>query len=173
MKKLALVIPNKSFYHSYLSLVTEFIDNQEKLVPFPLSYANDDIEVLFNRFDNDSRGINIEGFVPNTTYWLIEDDFEVVAVSNLRHSLNEKLLIEGGHIGYGVRPSVRRRGFGKEILRLTLEQARKINLTKVLVTCNKENLGSTEIILANGGVYDSEEYVESYGGVVQRFWIVL
>lgn len=173
MKRLTLVKPSKSFYQSYLGLVAEFIDTQEKLVPFPLSYANDDIEALLNRFDNDSRGVTIEGFVPNTTYWLIEDDREVVGVSNMRHSLNEKLLIEGGHIGYGIRPSMRRRGFGKEILRLTLEEARRINLTKVLLTCNKVNLGSTAIILANGGVYDSEEYIESYGGVVQRFWIVV
>lgn len=171
MKNLSLIKPSKTYYQSYLNLVAEFNDNQEKLIPFPLSYQNDDVDKLLLRFENDSLGIIQDVFVPNSTFWLVLDNAEVVAVSNLRHRLNDKLLIEGGHIGYGVKPSMRSRGFGKEILRLTLNEAKKINISKVLITCNKNNIASQKVILANGGIFKSEDYVEEYGGIVKRYWI--
>jgi predicted acetyltransferase len=80
---------------------------------------------------------------------------------------------EGGHIGYGVRPSARRRGHGTELLRSTLLKAKELGLRKVLVTCGKENLGSVKVILVNGGVLESEEFMQPRNEVVQRYWIDL
>jgi predicted acetyltransferase len=64
------------------------------------------------------------GLVPHSTFWLIDGQGEILAVSKLRHALTDYLLKWGGHIGYGVRPVMRRRGYGTEILRLTLLKAR-------------------------------------------------
>jgi predicted acetyltransferase len=96
---------------------------------------------------------------------------EVVGVSNLRHALTDKLRVEGGHIGYGVRPKARRRGHATELLRRTLECARALGIEQALVTCARANAGSAATIRNCGGKLHSEEYVESRGEVVQRYLV--
>jgi predicted acetyltransferase len=153
-------------------MIGELHDRGEELIPFPLSFDNTDFAAFVARLDAASRGEGIPAdFVANTTYWLVDERGEVVAVSNLRHALTEKLRIEGGHIGYGVRPSARRRGHATEILRRTLEQARERGIEEALVTCAKENMGSRGAILRCGGRRHSEDFVERRGEVVQRYWI--
>jgi predicted acetyltransferase len=114
-----------------------------------------------------------EGFVPHTTFWLVRNDERVLAVSNLRHRLTPKLEKEGGHIGYGVRPSERQKGYGTRLLGETLVAAKARGISRALLTCAKTNLGSVQIILRNGGVLDSEEFLPERGEVVQRYWIDL
>jgi predicted acetyltransferase len=79
----------------------------------------------------------------------------------------------GGHIGYEIRPSQRRRGYGTEILRLTLEKAREWGLRKVLVTSDATNRASRRIIEANGGVFESEVEVESGAKKERRYWVAI
>lgn len=166
-----LVAPRLDLVASYRGLVEEFRQQEEKLVPFTLEYPSGDADALVARFERDRRGIDLPaGFVPHSTFWLVQDA-QVLGVSNLRHSLTPFLLREGGNIGYGIRPSARRNGFGREILRLTLPKARELGLTRVLVTCGKPNLGSARIILDNGGILESEEFSVERDEVVQRYWI--
>jgi predicted acetyltransferase len=164
--------PHAALADSYRAMIGELHDRGEELIPFPLSFDNTDFAAFVARLDAASRGEGIPAdFVANTTYWLVDERGEVVAVSNLRHALTEKLRIEGGHIGYGVRPSARRRGHATEILRRTLEQARERGIEEALVTCAKENMGSRGAILRCGGRLHSEDFVERRGEVVQRYWI--
>jgi predicted acetyltransferase len=157
---------------SYRAMVREFTDRGEALVPFPLAFSNDDFDAFVAKLEGCARGEGIpEGFVPHTTYWLVDDTDEVVGVSNLRHALTEKLRVEGGHIGYGVRPSARRRGHATELLRRTLERAKAIGIEEALVTCSKDNAGSVGAILKCGGRFHSEDFIESRGEIVQRYWI--
>jgi predicted acetyltransferase len=153
-------------------MIREILEAGEELIPFPLTFENGDFGAFVARLDAASRGEGIPAdFVANTTFWLVDDRGEVVAVSNLRHDLTAKLRVEGGHIGYGVRPSARRRGHATEILRNTLGQARSHGIEAALVTCAADNAGSRGTILRCGGRLDSEEYVESRREVVQRYWI--
>ena len=169
---LDLVAPSLGLVASFRGLVEEFQERREKPVPFTLAYPSSDPAALVARFERDSKGIDLpEGFVPHSTYWLVRGGREIVGVSNLRHSLTPFLLREGGNIGYGIRPSARRNGFGREILRLTLLEARELGLARVLVTCGKGNLGSSRIILGNGGVFESEEFSADRSEIVQRYWI--
>jgi predicted acetyltransferase len=92
------------------------------------------------------------GFVPYHTFWLVQDETRILGELRLRHRLTEMLAIEGGHIGYNIRPSERRKGYGTLQLRLGLEKARGLRLTRVLVTCDDDNLPSAKIIETNGGV---------------------
>ena len=110
------------------------------------------------------------GYVPASEYWLIDGD-EWVGRLSLRHELNEFLLKIGGHIGYEIRPSKRRRGYGKEILRLGLEKARELGLRRVLVTCDEDNIGSKKIIEANGGRLENALEVEGERVRKLRYWI--
>ncbi|UUZ86883.1 GNAT family N-acetyltransferase [Paenibacillus sp. P26] len=110
--------------------------------------------------------------VPHTTYWLVNEEKKVLGAVNIRHRLNAKLLNSGGHIGYGIRPSERRKGLATALLHLALQKTRELGLDQVLVVCDKGNIGSERTILKNGGVFDSE-YMEPNGNIVRRFWIPL
>ena len=90
---------------------------------------------------------------------------------NIRHKLNEELLYTGGHIGDGIRPSERRKGYATAMIALALEECRKLGIDKVLMCCNKDNIGSAKSIINNGGVLENE--VEEDGHWEQRYWIEL
>jgi predicted acetyltransferase len=166
--------PHRGLADSYRSMVREFDDRGEERIPFTLDWDCDHFDGFLARLDECARGVNLpEGFVPHTTFWLVDDAGQVVAVSNLRHRLTDKLRREGGHVGYGVRPSARGRGHATEILRRTLGEARALGVTEALLTCAKGNAASAATILRCGGRYDSEEFVESRGEIVQRYWIAL
>ena len=84
---------------------------------------------------------------------------EIVGVSNIRHELTDPLMNFGGPIGYCIRPSVRRRRYATEILRLSLIEARTLGIRDVRVTCDRENIASAKTIVKNGGVLDEEVYM--------------
>jgi predicted acetyltransferase len=99
-------------------------------------------------------------------FWVVDDDDQYVGSLALRHELTPFLLREGGHIGYSIRPSARRRGHAREALRLALPVAREeLGLERVLVTCREDNEGSRRAIEANGGVYE-----DSRNGT-RRYWV--
>ncbi|HEX9131349.1 MAG TPA: GNAT family N-acetyltransferase [Ktedonobacteraceae bacterium] len=107
------------------------------------------------------------GRVPSSDFWLIDNN-EFIGRLSIRH---EFLLKMGGHIGYEIRPSKRKRGYGTEKLRLGLEKAKELGLRRVLVTCDEDNTGSKKIIEHNGGKF--ENAIEMEGDTVKklRYWI--
>ncbi len=107
-----------------------------------------------------------EGRVPCSYRWIADDDAMVGFVA-IRHRLNAFLLEEGGHIGYSVRPSRRRQGFASRALALALEEARRLGLDRVLLTCDDDNLASARTIEVNGGVLETVRHAK------RRYWIGL
>lgn len=105
-------------------------------------------------------------------FWLLRGE-RIVASSRIRHALIPAFLLDGGHIGYEVRPSERRRGIGSELLRLTLDEARRIGLERVLLTTDTTNLGSIGVILANGGTFEGTGISPVTGRPLNRYWITL
>ena len=77
--------------------------------------------------------------VPFSVFWLVEGD-EFIGETHVRHELNDYLIKEGGHVGYGIRPSRQGQGYGKLILALALDECRRIGLARVLVTCLQDNV---------------------------------
>jgi len=118
-----------------------------------------------------SKGI--EGRVPSTTYLAVRTyDRRLVGITDLRHHINHPILsLWGGHIGYSVRPSERGKGYAREMLRLQLKNGAALGLTKVMVTCSKQNPASERTILANGGQFERD--VEVDGEIIRRYWISL
>ena len=90
---------------------------------------------------------------------------------NIRHCLNDHLLLCGGHIGDGIRPSERRKGYATQMIGLALKECRKIGIKKVLMVCDKDNIGSAKSIIRNGGILENE--VLENGKIKQRYWIDL
>lgn len=118
-----------------------------------------------------AEGKNIpEGWVPDSTFWLVNEKNRVLGAVNIRHALTERLLNSGGHIGYGIRPSERRKGYATQILSLALEKTRELGIEKVLVVCDAANIASKRTILKNGGKQDVS-FTEEDGNVVNRFRI--
>ncbi len=113
------------------------------------------------------------GLVPESTFWLVRDDREVLGASRLRHTLTPALEDVGGHIGYSIRPSARGQGYGTLLLALTLERARALGLARVLLTCDTANLASARVIEHNGGVLASQSYSAITGTEISRYWIAL
>lgn len=112
-----------------------------------------------------------DGKVPDSVFFLLDEDRNrLLGAVNIRHYLNETLLKGGGHIGDGIRPSERRKGYATEMIRLALIECRKLGIDRVLMTCEKNNIGSAKSILKNGGVLENE-FVNSEGCVEQRYWI--
>ncbi len=119
--------------------------------------------------DDQRLGRNLPlGKVP-ATFLIAEHDGQLIGRSSIRHALNDFLFNVGGHIGYGVRPTFRRRGFATEILRQSLELISELGVTEVLVTCDDDNVGSYKVIESQGGVLENR--VEFEGSLKRRYWI--
>ena len=104
------------------------------------------------------------------TYFLVEQE-RILGAINIRWTLNAYLENFGGHIGYGVRPSERKKGYATKMLKLALEVCQQRGLSKVLVTCDENNEASKRTILKCGGKYEDSRVLE--GEVVERYWIEL
>lgn len=105
-----------------------------------------------------------EGYVTASYRWIL-DDGRLVGTIALRHHLTEALLVIGGHIGYAVRPSARRRGVATGALRIALRMAAARGIDPALVTCDEENLASARTIEGSGGV------LEDVLGTTRRYWV--
>jgi predicted acetyltransferase len=112
------------------------------------------------------------GVLPYEDFWLM-DGAEWIGLLTLRLQLNEQFLLSGGHIGYVIRPSKRRRGYGTTLLRLGLEQARARGLHRVLLTCDETNSASKKMIETNGGQLENEVIVPGHAVRRLRYWISL
>ena len=115
-----------------------------------------------------------EGKVQATQFLGIrESDGKLVGMLQVRHYFNEYLEKYAGHIGYSVRPSERRKGYAKEMLRLALPYCKSIGLDRVLIACEPGNPASRRTILANGGGYECTVHEPGEDIDLERYWIGL
>lgn len=115
-----------------------------------------------------------EGLVVSTQFMLVrKKDNRLIGMIQVIHYFNEFLEKYAGNIGYSVRPSERRNGYAKEMLKMVLPFCREIGLDKILVACIDGNVGSEKTILANGGVYESTVHEPKADRNLKRFWITL
>jgi predicted acetyltransferase len=118
---------------------------------------------------NQSHGRDLRGFVPNS-YMGAFVNGKCIGRSSIRHELNDMLRSTGGHIGYGVIPSERGKGYAREILRLSLEYLKAKGLNRVLVTCSDDNIASIRTIESNGGVLENKVSSAGANEITRRYW---
>lgn len=112
--------------------------------------------------------------VPSTQFFFIRRaDNRLVGMLQVRHYFNDYLEKYAGHIGYSVRPSERRKGYAKEMLKMALPFCRELGMDRVLISCIDGNIGSEKTILANGGVYESTVHEPKSDRMLKRFWILI
>jgi predicted acetyltransferase len=172
-----LVLPSSRYEASFIEAVEAYqkedgIDRLD-IYQLNLQYLKDNFQEYVKKLISESEGKNLpEGYVPQTTLWLIDRD-EFIGRVSIRHELTEQLLKVGGHIGYDIRPSKRKMGYGKKILEMALPEAKKLGIEKVLVTCNETNIGSKKIIEENGGVLENIVEMGERKPRKLRYWIKL
>lgn len=166
-----LIKPGTDFKEAYLDFYREWKDSGERMVPWVIGKDPSDFEEMLRFLEENETGTALkEGWVRSSTYWLVEDSGKVLGVVNIRHGLTEALLRDGGHIGYGIRPSERWKGYAARLLGLALHKASLLGISDALVVCGENNLASERTILRNCGLAD-EPYIDGGGNVTKRFWI--
>lgn len=168
---LKLVKLDKKYKTQLFDMMDEWTSSGEKIVPYAIRKTD------YRDFDNYLESLEVKdnesGLVPDSTFFALDTDRNIfVGAVNIRHYLNESLLLNGGHIGDGVRPSERRKGYATEMIRLALEECKKIGIDRVLMVCYKDNIGSAKSIKNNGGILENEIPADN-GKIDQRYWISL
>lgn len=174
MDEIELVRPSINDKKAVLEYKDEFIANKDSMDGTAgLSHAQSFEEWYEHLILNNNPATVKPGLVPATTYLGIrKSDHRIVGMIDIRHYLNKHLLAFGGHIGYSVRKSERRKGYATQMLNKALQICRdELKLEEVLVTCDKSNIGSAKTIISNGGVLENEVVDEDE--IVQRYWINL
>ena len=168
--KLKLVKATNEYCNQIRDMLDEWNASGEKIIPYAIRRLDyHDFESYCNNLEVKDTS---KGLVPDSTFFCLDEDRNiVVGAVNIRHYLNEALLLNGGHIGDGVRPSERRKGIATKMISLALDECRKLGIQKVLMVCDKDNVGSAKSIRNNGGVLENEIIVD--GVVEQRYWIEL
>lgn len=159
---------------TYRDLLNEMMEEwwyaDEKIVPYAIrktDYHN--FEEYVNSLEEKDES---NGRVPDSTYFCLDTDTNTfVGAVNIRHYLNEALLLDGGHIGDGVRPSRRGEGIATKMIKMALEKCKELGIDRVLMVCDKDNIASRRTIEKNGGILENEILVD--GVLEQRFWIDL
>ena len=168
---LKLVKLEEKYKKQLFEMMDEWDSSGEKIIPYAIRKAD------YHNFDIYKESIEVreetKNSVPDSTYFALDIERDIfVGAVNIRHYLNDQLLLNGGHIGDGVRPSERRKGYATEMIRLALEECRKLGIDRVLMVCYKDNIGSAKSIINNGGVLENEIPAEN-GKIDQRYWISL
>jgi predicted acetyltransferase len=123
------------------------------------------------RLDDLRAGVNLAPNQVATALLIADLGGQIVGRVNIRPKLNELLASEGGHIGYGVLPEYRRRGYATEMLRQGVDIAHQLGVERVLVVCDESNTASARVIERCGGVFESSVIARTHGQRVRRYWI--
>lgn len=165
-----LVKLSPAYKRHLTEMMEEWYATGEKIVPWAIRrHDYRDFDGYLSQFDLVETQ---DGRVPDSTFFCLDVERDIfVGAVNIRHYLNEELLASGGHIGDGIRPSERRKGYGTAMVALALKEAKKLGIQRVLMCCSADNLASAKTILNNGGVLENEILVN--GCKEQRYWIDL
>jgi len=168
-----LIKPEESWRDEFIAYCEEFKSAEEPFVHGQLSDARKDFAGLIRRWAEGAKSIDLpQGTYLGNVLWLVRCG-RILGSVRVRCRLNDDLVHEGGHLGYEVRPSERRKGYASLMLRLALEKAREMGLKQVLVTCQKDNIASVRTIEKNGGLLENEIMSKRTGKPALRYWIAL
>lgn len=168
--ELKLVKLEKKYQTQLDEMMQEWYASGERIIPAAIRKMD------YHDFDAYVKSLEVNdaeyGLVPDSTYFCLDTERNIfVGAVNIRHYLNESLLLNGGHIGDGVRPSERRKGIATQMIGLALEKCKELRIDQVLMVCDKRNIGSAKSIRNNGGVLENEVTID--GIVDQRYWITI
>ena len=175
MEEIKLVFPTEEMEQAAAEFVAEHAHHGEKSIHggAGIQHAANYAEWLRTLRNNLHENTVQDGRVPSTTYFARrKSDNMIVGIIDIRHRLNDFLEKWGGHIGYGIRPTMRRKGYATQMLALALQESKRLGMGRALIICNSDNEASRATILKNGGVF-WDEIPDPDGTLVQRYWIYI
>ena len=167
---LKFIIPNESHKSQWEEIIAEWDDTRKR----PRILFQPSFEEFINRIGQLSRWDDKEKQVAKSSVFLLIDETveKILGCLWLRHHIDFPIDREyGGHIGYGIRPSARGKWYATEMLQLWLQEAKKLWIDRILITCDDDNIASAKVIEANGGIL--EKCMEKDGVKMRRYWINL
>ncbi len=173
MEKFYLEKPSLKRKEEALEYINEFLENKSEIhgVSGLNNYMDDYENWLKFIEENWNRKVS-DTLVPSHTYFFIrKNDNKIIGMIDIRLALNETLRKYGGNIGYSIRPTERRKGYNKINLYMALKVCNENGLEKVMLDCDKTNLGSANTIKSLGGSLTKEEYNNESKTVMQDYWI--
>ena len=175
MEELILIKPTAEYGVQIMEYRQEFLDSGDSMDGCgPLRRLDNPTEYLKVCADyENSKTVPVDKVQATQFFCIRKSDNKLVGMIQVRHHFNEYLEKYAGHIGYSVRPTERRKGYAKEMLKMALPFCKEIELDKVLISCSDSNIGSEKTILANGGVYESTVLEPNSNRFLKRFWITL
>lgn len=172
MNRLKLILPDLEHENIIMDYKREFIENKDSMDGSANLINTDNFKLWYELIkDNRKEETVRNGFVPSTTYIALNSHGKLIGMVDIRHRLNDYLLKFGGNIGYSIRKSERRKGYATEMLGLALKECEKLNIKKILITCNQNNIASAKTIIKNGGELENE--VLNDDRITQRYWILI
>ncbi len=180
MERIELVEPSEAYANDIWMFRQEILENDaDNEDQFAGCISLDTCETAIDWINicklrkNENTCAECGATVPSNMYLAIRKlDNSLVGIIDLRHHINHPILETwGGHCGYSVRPKERGKGYAKEMLRLNIENARKMGIAKLLITCDVKNVASEKTILANGGIF--EKTIDVDGCQMKRYWITV
>jgi predicted acetyltransferase len=156
----------------YLEYIKEWEKTGERITPYSSRRDKQTFSERQHFWEYEgTEAIRGQGFVPSTLYFMVDGSGRIYGALHLRHELNDDLIQYGGHIGYGIRPSERRKGYSTTMLRMMLDMLREKGYKRILITCDDDNIGSAKTIEKNGGILENK--VPNKNGIGRRYWIDL
>lgn len=175
MTDIELIRPNPMHEMQALEYINEHEDNNEfELHGGALLEKSNSFSSWLNQLaeNSDKSTVNKDWVVSSTFFAIRKSDEKIIGMVDIRHELNDFLRSYGGHIGIGIRPKERKKGYAKEMTKKALKCCKEIGLSKIMVACYKENIVSRNVILDCGGILE-KEFIYNDKKTVQVFWITI
>ena len=166
IKELSIIIPTLEYKQQAMEYRQEHLNNGEEILSGSSGLHRYEVYEEWLNYIENLRNDKESDWLPATTYFGICDN-NIVGTITIKHRINDNMR---EHISYGVHPSERRKGYATKMLALALNECKKLELKRVFITCDKNDIGSTKTIINNGGILESE-FVEEDGEIGQWYWI--
>lgn len=173
MSRLVLVEASKRYEKQAMSYRQEYISCGEKHINGSSGFIKyNDYDKWLEKIESQKLIVASDDDTPATTYFTIrEEDNKIIGSIQLRHHLTDELRKDGGHIGYGICPSERGKGYGTQQLQLVLKRAKELGIPEVMISCDKSNRASAGVAMKCGGVLSGEGLDEDSGEISEIYWI--
>ena len=175
MEELILIKPTIEYGKQIMEYRQEFLASGDSMDGCgPLRRIETVEEYLKICIDYENANTVPEHLVPATQFILVrKSDNKLIGMIQIRHKFNDYIEKYAGHIGYSIRPTERRKGYAKIMLKMALPYCKDIGINSVLISCVDDNIASEKTIIANGGIYESTVYEPNSNRYLKRFWIKL
>lgn len=173
--RLYLAKPDLYFFKQYNEMMTEWSESGTQIAPWFLDKPFDNLEdfaEFIRMLDDCERGNLDKKYSSTTSYFVTDENGRLIGAASLRHYLTAEGYKTWGHIGYGVRPCERRKGYATQILKMVLAEAKVKKIQRVLLGCHSSNIGSAKVIENCGGVFENTVAdPDDMNETIRRYWI--